>query len=136
MHGIFLSQSLLTSQSLRATIGPLQFSLRHWNLRNLTLHSGMLPYKHASRSLDIFSANTVLSLGSIMLPPHQPRVFARLARWQSYTTLAVEDGPHFTMFRREMCKGHSRFAPCWGIELGCLARQVSVITTTLGNAAQ
>ena len=27
----------LTSQSLRAAIGPLQFSLRHWNLRNLTL---------------------------------------------------------------------------------------------------
>ena len=48
MHGIFLSQSLLTSQSLRATIGPLQFSLRHWNLRNLTLHSGMLPYKHST----------------------------------------------------------------------------------------
>ena len=39
MHGIFLSQSLLTSQSLRATIGPLQFSLRHWNLRNLTLRN-------------------------------------------------------------------------------------------------
>ena len=82
MHGVFLSQSLLASQSLRAAIGPLQFSLRHWNLRNLTLHSGMLPYKHASRSLEIFSANTVLSHGSIMLPPHQPRVFARLARWQ------------------------------------------------------
>ena len=48
LHGIFLSQSL------RAAIGPLQFSLRHWNLRNLTLHSGMLPYKHASRSLEIF----------------------------------------------------------------------------------
>ena len=76
LHGIFLSQSL------RAAIGPLQFSLRHWNLRNLTLHSGMLPYEHASRSLEIFSANTVLSHGSIMLPPHQPRVFARLARWQ------------------------------------------------------
>jgi len=83
LHGIFLSQSLLTSQSLRAAIGPLQFSLRHWNLRNLTLHSGVLPYEHASRSLEIFSANTVLSHGSIMLPPHQPRVFARLARWQS-----------------------------------------------------
>ena len=72
----------LTSQSLRAAIGPLQFSLRLWNLRNLTLHSGMLPCKHASRSLEIFSANTVLSHGSITLPPHQPRVFARLARWQ------------------------------------------------------
>ena len=31
----------LTSQSLQAPIGPLQFSLRHWNLRNLTLHSGI-----------------------------------------------------------------------------------------------
>ena len=82
LHGIFLSQSLLTSQSLRAAIGPLQFSLRHWNLTNLTLHSGMLPYKHASRSLEIFSANIVLSHGSIMLPPHQPCAFARLARWQ------------------------------------------------------
>ena len=40
--------------------------------------SGILPYK----SLEIFSACTVLSHGSIMLPPHQPRVFARLARWQ------------------------------------------------------
>ena len=39
MHGIFLSQSLLTSQSLRAAIGPLQFSLRHWNLKNLTLQT-------------------------------------------------------------------------------------------------
>ena len=36
----------LTSQSLRAAIGPLQFSLRHWKLRNLTLHPGILPYKH------------------------------------------------------------------------------------------
>ena len=49
-------------------IGPLQFSQRHWSLRNLTLHSGILPYK----SLKIFSACTVLSHGSIMLPPHQP----------------------------------------------------------------
>ena len=71
----------LTSKSLRAAIGPLQFLLRHWNLRNLTLHSGMLPYK----SLEIFSASTVLMHGSIMLPPHQPRVFARLARWQLVT---------------------------------------------------
>ena len=39
MHGIFLSRSLLTSQSLRAAIGPLQFSLRHWNLKNLTLQT-------------------------------------------------------------------------------------------------
>ena len=46
--------------------------------------SGILPkaYKHASWSLEIFSALTILSHSSIMLPPHQPRVFARLARWQ------------------------------------------------------
>ena len=53
-------------------------------LRNLlefrwSLPERMLPYK----SLEIFSASTVLSHGSIMLPPHQPRVFARLARWVS-----------------------------------------------------
>ena len=75
----------LTWQSLRAAIGPLQFSLHHWNLRNLTLHSGILPYK----SLEIFSAYTVLSHGSIMLPPHQPRVFARLARWQLFGIAAA-----------------------------------------------
>ena len=62
--------------------------LRHWNLGNLTLQqecyltTGMLPYKHSSRALEIFTAYTVLSHGSIMLPPRQPRVFARLARWQ------------------------------------------------------
>ena len=72
------NHAVLTSQSLRAAIGPLQFSLRHWNLRNLTLHSGILSYKHASRSLKIFSACTVLSHGSIMLPPHHPRVFDSL----------------------------------------------------------
>ena len=36
--------------------------------------TGMLPYKHAS-----FLPYTH---GSIMLPPRQPRVFARLARWR------------------------------------------------------
>ena len=45
---------------------------------------GMLPYKHSSRALEIFTAYTVLSHGSIMLPPRQPRVFARLARWQQH----------------------------------------------------
>ena len=34
-----------------------KFSLRHWNLRNLTLHIGILPYK----SLESFSDCTVLS---------------------------------------------------------------------------
>ena len=38
------------------------------------LTTGMLPYKHSS----FFPP----SHGSIMLPPRQPRVFARLARWQ------------------------------------------------------
>ena len=52
--------------------------------RNVTLQvtTGMLPYQHSSRALEIFTAYTVLSHGSIMLPPRQPRVFARLARWQ------------------------------------------------------
>ena len=54
-------------------IGPLQFSLRHWNLRNLTLHSGILPYKHTSRSLEIFSAWLAhwQSLLSSLLPFHK-----------------------------------------------------------------
>ena len=50
--------------------------------------SGILPYNRNVtlqtffRSLEIFTACTVLTHGSIMLPPRQPRVFARLARWQ------------------------------------------------------
>ena len=64
--------------SARAAVAPLQFSLSHWNPRNLTLHLGILHYK----SLEIFSDCTIPSHGSIMLPPHQPRIFARLARWQ------------------------------------------------------
>ena len=50
--------------------------------------SGILPYNRNVtlqtffRSLEIFTACTVLTHGSIMLPPCQPRVFARLARWQ------------------------------------------------------
>ena len=66
---------------LRAAIGPLQFSLR-LGISGILPYTGILPYKHASRSLAIFSACTVLSHGSIMLPLHQPRVFARLALWQ------------------------------------------------------
>ena len=42
----------------------------------------ILPNKNLSLSLEILSACTVLSHGSIMLPPRRPRVFARLARWQ------------------------------------------------------
>ena len=67
------SYAALTSQSLRGTIGPLQdtelipYPLRHRNLRNLTL-----------QTLELFPPTH----GSIMLPPRQPRVFARLARWQ------------------------------------------------------
>ena len=68
--------------------------LHHWNLRNLTLQqecyltTGMLPYKHSSRALEILTAYTVLSHGSIMLRPRQPRVFARLARWQLWKKFA------------------------------------------------
>ena len=46
--------AIRTLQSLRAAIGPLQFSLRHWNFSNLTSHSGILHYN----SLEIFSACT------------------------------------------------------------------------------
>ena len=42
------------------------------------LTTGMLPYKHSS----FFPP--ALSHGSIMLLPRQPRIFARLARWQSW----------------------------------------------------
>ena len=73
------SYATLTSQSLRATIGPLQ---DNWSLSTTSsesqesyLTTGMLPYKHSSF---IPPAH-----GSIMLPPRQPRVFARLSRWQS-----------------------------------------------------
>ena len=46
------------------------YSLRHWNLRNLTLQQEC--YLTNTRN---FFRNTH---GSIMLPPRQPRVFARL----------------------------------------------------------
>ena len=59
------------------------FPLRHWNLRNLSLQQeSYLTNTVVFRSLEIFSACTVLSYGSIMLPPRQPRqprVFAWLA---------------------------------------------------------
>ena len=54
LHGIFLSQSLLTSQSLRGPIGPLQFSLRHWNLRDLTLHRNVTLRTRLSITRDFF----------------------------------------------------------------------------------
>ena len=72
----------VTLQSLRVTIGLLQASTTSLESRESYLTAGMLPYKHSSRALEIFTAYTVLSHGSIMLPPRQPRVFARLARWQ------------------------------------------------------
>ena len=68
------SYAALTSQSLRGTIGPLQdtelipYPLRQRNLRNLTLQQECyltFPPSH----------------GSMMLLPHQPHVFAQLARW-------------------------------------------------------
>ena len=62
------SYPAFTSQSLRATIGASLESQESY------LTTGMLPYKHSS-----FFPPTH---GSIMLPPRQPRVFARLARWQ------------------------------------------------------
>ena len=53
------------------------YSLRHWNLRNLTLQQEC--YLRNTRD---FFRNTH---GSIMLPPRQPRVFARLG------SLAIND---------------------------------------------
>ena len=41
---------------------------------------GILPYKHVSRSVEIFSACAVLSHSSIILLPRQPCVFTWLAR--------------------------------------------------------
>ena len=64
----------LMPQSLRATIGrktiDLFSTLRRWNLRNLTLQQEC--YLTSTRD---FFRNTH---GSLMLPPRQPRVFARL----------------------------------------------------------
>ena len=61
-------------QSLRATIGrktiDLFSTLRHWNLRNLTLQKEC----YLTSTRDFFRNPH----GSIMLPPRQPRVFARL----------------------------------------------------------
>ena len=54
------------------TIDP--FSTTSSESQESYLTTGMLPYKHSN----FFPP----SHGSIMLPPRQPRVFARLARWQ------------------------------------------------------
>ena len=72
----------LTLQSLRVTIGPLQASTTSLESRESYLTAGMLPYNIPLEHSRFFTAYTVLSHGSIMLPPRQPRVFARLARWQ------------------------------------------------------
>ena len=71
----------LTSQSLRAAIGPLQFSLHHWNVRNLTLHLGMLPYK----SIEIFFRlhNTFARLHNAAASP--------ASRLRSAGSLAITD---------------------------------------------
>ena len=69
------SYPALTSQSLRATIGPLQ---DNWPLFHYVIGiSGILPYNRnvTLQALELFS---VLSHGSIMLPPRQPCVFGRL----------------------------------------------------------
>ena len=86
------------SKSLQAAIGLLQFLLRNWNLRNLALHSGILPYK----SLEIFCTCTVLLHGSIMLPPHQPRVFARLAHWHWWGEEGCSHASINTVIRNEL----------------------------------
>ena len=53
-------------------------SIVRWKIHYVIGISGILPYKHFSRTLEILVACTVLSHGSIMLPPREPRVFARL----------------------------------------------------------
>ena len=58
------------------TIDP--FSTTSSESQESYLTTGMLPYKHSS-----FFPPTH---GSIMLTPRQPRVFARLARWQLETS--------------------------------------------------
>ena len=72
------SYAALTSQSLCATIGPSD----NWPLFHDVIGiSRILSYNRnvTLQALELFS---VLSHGSIMLPPRQPCVFARLARWQ------------------------------------------------------
>lgn len=66
----------LRSQSLHATIGPLEENrpLFHY----VTGISRIFPNKCVSRSLEIFSACEVLSHASIKLPPRKPRVLAWL----------------------------------------------------------
>ena len=68
-------------QSLRAIIAKKTidfFFTTSLESQESYLATGMLPYNRNAtlQTLDIFSASTVLSHGSIM------RVFARLARWQ------------------------------------------------------
>ena len=73
------ASTLGAMRPLRATIGPLQ---NNWPLFHYVIGiSGILPYNRnvTLQALKLFS---VLSHGSIMLPPRQPRVFARLVRWQ------------------------------------------------------
>ena len=72
------SHPALTSQSWRTTIGPLQ---DNWPLFHHVIGiSGILPYNRnvTLQTLELFPP----SHGSIMLPPREPRVFARLACWQ------------------------------------------------------
>ena len=72
------SYAALTSQSLCAIIGPLQdnWSLFHYVIGIL----GIFPYNRnvTLQTLELFP----YTHGSIMLPPRQTRVFARLAHWQ------------------------------------------------------
>jgi len=50
------NHAALTSQSLRAAIGPLQFSLCHWNLRNLTLQITRDFFRMHSTSARLYNA--------------------------------------------------------------------------------
>ena len=66
------------SQSLRATIGPLQ---DNWSLFHYVI--GILGILPSNRNVTLQNSSFFPPAhGSVMLPPPQPRVFARLARWQ------------------------------------------------------
>ena len=104
----------LTLQSLRVMFGPLQASTTSLESQESYLTAGMLPYNRnvtlqtfLSSTRDFYRlhstfarlynaaaspASRLRSAGSlaIMLPPRQPRVFARLARWQ----LSSHPSPH------------------------------------------
>ena len=83
-HSLTVGESprLLTSHSLRATIGPFQANrpLFHYVIGI----SGILPFNRNVTLQTFLSSACTVSHGSIMPPSCQPRVFARLARWQFF----------------------------------------------------